>query len=291
MNLGKRILSVKGNEYRSALRNGRAFDAIEMIAKDYTSIIDDILQVDILRDDDVVGTPLKKILKFSIYSMSNYGRDSVYYDFSERDEFYNDYRMNLKINGMYLPDAIDVGEFLFNGLCLEPSDFSEIIEDEEYGSLQLATDIHTVMSNADLCADLSVRLQDADSLVSFMEICYDIFINSFSHLSYEEELDAIRYVPYTILTNYISTILFTISEELAHDIIRMYTKKYSEFKEFQIFESEYVYSYPQSILECVQKDEFGMLFLYNYREVDEESLVLTCISMMFKNYLERRLIL
>ena len=90
MNLGKRILSVKGNEYRSALRNGRAFDAIEMIAKDYTSIIDDILQVDGLRDDDVIGTPLEKILKFSVYSMSNYGRDSVYYDFSERDEFYKD---------------------------------------------------------------------------------------------------------------------------------------------------------------------------------------------------------
>ena len=34
MNLGKRILSVKGNDYKLALRNGRAFDAIEMIAKD-----------------------------------------------------------------------------------------------------------------------------------------------------------------------------------------------------------------------------------------------------------------
>ena len=291
MNLGKRILSVKGNDYKLALRNGRAFDAIEMIAKDYTSIIDDILQVDGLRDGDVIGTPLEKILKFSIYSMSNYGRDSVYYDFSERDEFYNDYKTNLKINGMYLPEQIDTGKFLFDGLCMEPSDFSEVIEDEEYGSLQLATDIHTVMSEADVCADLSVRLQDADSLVSFMEICYDIFVNSFSHLSYEEELDAIRYVPYTILTDYISTILFTISAELAHDIIRMYTKKYPEFKEFQIFDSECVYNYPQSILECVQKDEFGMLFLYNYREVEEESLVLTCISMMFKNYLERRLIL
>ena len=58
-----------------------------------------------------------------------------------------------------------------------------------------------------------------------------------------------------------------------------------------MFESALTFEYPDSILECVQKDDVGMLFMYNYRDLQEESMALTCICMMFKNYLERRLII
>ena len=43
MNLGKRILSVKGNSYMRSLRQGKAWEAIDAISKDYDSIIDSIL--------------------------------------------------------------------------------------------------------------------------------------------------------------------------------------------------------------------------------------------------------
>ena len=71
----------------------------------------------------------------------------------------------------------------------------------------------------------------------------------------------------------------------------MYTEVFPEFKQFLEFENDYVYSYPKSITECITKDELGMAFLYNYRGEDDISVALVCICMMFKNYLERRIII
>lgn len=289
MNLGKRILSVKGNSYMQSLRNGKPWDAISMISKDYSSIIDSILDDSNIMD--LTNTNLAKIVKFCTYSMANYGIGDVYYDYDDRDSFYADYRENLKINGYFLPEEIDVGEFIFDGIEIDPREFGGSIMDITYGELTIPDSVHTIMAEADICADISLRIQNADDLSTFLEVCYDTFVDLFKDLSHQEELDAVRYAPYTILTDYITTMLFTISDEISHDILKMYTNVYPEFHELQEYDGEMVYEYPKSITECISKDELGMAFLYNYRGNDEASVVLVCICMMFKNYLERRIII
>ena len=289
MNLGKRILSVKGNSYMSALRAGRPYDAIDLISKDYTSIIDNIIdRADMAKLDN--EKELSKIVKFCMYTMANYGMDTEYYDYDIKDTFFEDYRNNLKMNGYYLPEEVDVYEFLFEGADIEPRDYGGSIMDAEYGELKIPDSNHTIMAEMDLCADVSIRLKNADDLSVFLEVCYDTFIDLYKDLNHQEELDAIKYAPYTILTDYINTILFNVSYELAHDILKMYTNIYPEFKQFQVYEGDYIYSYPKSITECIVKDDIGMGFLYNYREYDEENVALVCICMIFKNYLERRII-
>ena len=289
MNLGKRILSVKGNSYMRSLRQGKAWEAIDAISKDYDSIIDSILDDSGIRN--LKNTELSKIVKLFIYSMSNYGHGDVYYDYDDIDTFYDEYRENIKLNGYFLPEEISVEEFIFDGKEIDPHDFGGKIMDINYGELTIPDSVHTIMSDADICADMTVRIGNADDLSTFLEVCYDTFVDLFKDLSHQEELDAARYAPYTILTDYISTMLFTIADEVVGDIIKMYAEVFPEFKQFLEFENDYVYSYPKSITECITKDELGMAFLYNYRGEDDISVALVCICMMFKNYLERRIII
>lgn len=289
MDLGKRILSVKGNSYMRSLRQGKAWEAIDAISKDYDSIIDSIL--DDSNITNLKNTELSKIVKLCIYSMANYGHADVYYDYDDIDTFYDDYRENLKMNGYFLPEEISVEEFIFDGKEVDPHDFGGKIMDINYGELTIPDSVHTIMSDADICADMTVRIGNADDLSTFLEVCYDTFVDLFKDLSHQEELDAVRYAPYTILTDYISTMLFVIADEVVWDIIKMYAEVFPEFKQFLELETDYVYSYPKSVTECIVKDELGMAFLYNYRGEDDTSVALVCICMMFKNYLERRIII
>ena len=290
MNLGKRILSLQGNEYMKLLRTGQPENAILKMSKDYESMIDSIIE-DI--DTDVLeGTKLKSLVKYSLYDVSNYGSEVEYYDYDNVYEFADDYRNAIKAFGMYVPEEIDIVDFIFNGRDISPEEgYPETIIDEGYGELHLLTDPYIATENADICADRSLVLYDSDDLITFFEVCYDTFVDLYQHLSKEDEIEAIKYAPYTLLTDYVTTVLFNISHELRSDIIKLYGQRYEEFREYDMFEGTLAFEYPQSIVECVQKDDVGMLFLYNYRDVQEESMALTCICMMFKNYLERRLII
>ena len=199
--------------------------------------------------------------------MSNYGHGDAYYDYDDIDTFYDEYRENLKMNGYFLPEEISVEEFIFDGKEIDPHDFGGKIMDINYGELTIPDSVHTIMSDADICADMTVRIGNADDLSTFLEVCYDTFVDLFKDLSHQEELDAVG------------------------DIIKMYAEVFPEFKQFLEFENDYVYNYPKSITECIAKDELGMAFLYNYRGEDDISVALVCICMTFKNYLERRIII
>ena len=290
MNLGKRILSLQGNGYMKLLRSGQPEQAIYQMSKDYESMIDNI--IDDMSIRELEGTKLKSLVKYSLYDVSNYGNEVEYYDYDNDYEFAEDYRSALKAFGMYLPEEVDVLDFIFEGRDITPEEgFPETIMDEGYGELKLIRGAEEAVSDADICADMSLVLYDSNDLITFFEVCYDTFVDMYAHLSKEDEIEAINYAPYTLLTDYVTTVLFSISHELRSDIIKLYTYRYEEFKQFDVFESALTFEYPDSILECVQKDDVGMLFMYNYRDLQEESMALTCICMMFKNYLERRLII
>ena len=202
MNLGKRILSLQGSGYMKLLRSGQPENAILQISKDYESMIDTIIEdIDI---DNLEGTKLKSLVKYSLYDVSNYGNDVAFYDYDNDYEFAEDYRNAVKVYGMYIPEEVDIIDFIFDGREILPEEgFPETIEDEEYGELNLLHAAHEAVEMADICADKSLVLYDANDLVTFFEVCYDTFVDLYQHLSKEDEIEAINYAPYTLLTDYV----------------------------------------------------------------------------------------
>ena len=294
MNLTGKIVSLKEKEMIFSVYENDILNKIAEICSEYGDLADSIvdkLNYVTKKDNNPYYNPLleRKIAAFAMYDPAF--NETNFWLEDDIGGYKETLRDALKANGFYIPDACDMVYIGVNqdeiphGLTAGQKVYSDY-EEREYIVID---DLSQAAEDGfDIWTGLTVYIDEPQTLMNFLDVLYDEFLDAVLARSDKYRREAAKYLPFTLISEFFFEPMFSVSGLMISYL-------------YNIFEIEEGIDIPKSYREDIlyttlkkytKLDMVSETLLRSYINGDEtpDSICNVCIAILFKNYLEERFI-